>query len=119
MLSRFTRKHTLATSTRVFAASRGLQSSIYRPFVKSTNHEAAATETEESTNTTTTTTKQGRANEIIEAVLYGSKKIKEEERQTHSKVLARGKYVHELQSKSKCEKIVAVVIKFRVSSLFN
>ncbi|GAA5810050.1 hypothetical protein MFLAVUS_003468 [Mucor flavus] len=41
--------------------------------------------------------KQGRANEIIEAVLYGSKKIKEEERQTHSKVLARGKYVHELQ----------------------
>lgn len=43
--------------------------------------------------------KQGRANEIIEAVLYGSKKIKEEERQTHSKVLARGKYVHELQSK--------------------
>lgn len=38
-----------------------------------------------------------RANEIIEAVLYGSKKIKEEERQTHSKVLARGKYVHELQ----------------------
>jgi hypothetical protein len=43
-------------------------------------------------------TKQGRANEIIEAVLYGSKKIKEIENQTHSKMLARGKYVHELQS---------------------
>ncbi|CEG64542.1 hypothetical protein RMATCC62417_01493 [Rhizopus microsporus] len=41
--------------------------------------------------------KQGRANEIIEAVLYGSKKTREEENQTHSKVLARGKYVHELQ----------------------
>lgn len=43
--------------------------------------------------------KQGRANEIIEAVLYGSKKTREEENQTHSKVLARGKYVHELQGK--------------------
>lgn len=43
--------------------------------------------------------KQGRANEIIEAVLYGSKKIREIENQTHSKMLARGKYVHELQCK--------------------
>jgi hypothetical protein len=43
--------------------------------------------------------KQGRANEIIESVLYGSKKVKEEENQTHSKMLARGKYVHEIQSK--------------------
>ncbi|KAI9260159.1 hypothetical protein BY458DRAFT_440180 [Sporodiniella umbellata] len=42
-------------------------------------------------------TKQGKANEILEAVLYGSKKTREEENQTHSKVLARGKYVHELQ----------------------
>lgn len=48
-------------------------------------------------DTTSEDGKGGRANEIIEAVLYGSKKIKEEERQTHSKVLARGKYVHELQ----------------------
>ncbi|KAF7721200.1 hypothetical protein EC973_005118 [Apophysomyces ossiformis] len=40
---------------------------------------------------------KGRANEIIEAVLYGSKRVKEEESQTHSKMLARGKYVHELQ----------------------
>ncbi|KAI9483804.1 MAG: hypothetical protein EXX96DRAFT_479706 [Benjaminiella poitrasii] len=39
----------------------------------------------------------GRANEIIEAVLYGSKRIKEIEKQTYSKILARGKYVHELQ----------------------
>ncbi|CAO3590424.1 unnamed protein product [Absidia cylindrospora] len=38
----------------------------------------------------------GKANELLEAVLYGSKKIKEEDAQTHSKVLARGKYVHEL-----------------------
>lgn len=43
--------------------------------------------------------KSGRASEIIEAVLYGSKKIKEIETQTHSKMLARGKYVHELQCK--------------------
>lgn len=43
--------------------------------------------------------KQGKANEILEAMLYGSKKTREEENQTHSKVLARGKYVHELQSK--------------------
>ncbi|KAI8877476.1 NIPSNAP-domain-containing protein [Backusella circina FSU 941] len=42
--------------------------------------------------------KQGRANEIIETVLYGSKKVKEEENQTHSKMLARGKYVHEIQT---------------------
>ncbi|KAI8997696.1 hypothetical protein BDB01DRAFT_50609 [Pilobolus umbonatus] len=41
---------------------------------------------------------KGRANELIEAVLYGSKKIKEIENQTHSKMLARGKYVHELQT---------------------
>ncbi|KAI9270430.1 hypothetical protein BDA99DRAFT_320171 [Phascolomyces articulosus] len=40
---------------------------------------------------------QNVANEFIEAVLYGSKKIKEEDNQTHSKTLARGKYVHELQ----------------------
>ncbi|KAG0162227.1 hypothetical protein DFQ30_002595, partial [Apophysomyces sp. BC1015] len=40
---------------------------------------------------------KGRANEIIEAVLYGSKRVKEEDSQTHSKMLARGKYVHELQ----------------------
>ena len=65
--------------------------------------------------TTTTTTQAGQnnevdekkreqnvANEFIEAVLYGSKKIKEEDNQTHSKTLARGKYVHELQSK--CQK---------------
>ncbi|KAI9020760.1 hypothetical protein CLU79DRAFT_703904 [Phycomyces nitens] len=38
-----------------------------------------------------------KANGIIEAVLYGSKSVKEDESQTHSKVLARGKYVHELQ----------------------
>lgn len=38
------------------------------------------------------------ANEFIEAVLYGSKKTKEEDNMTHSKTLARGKYVHELQS---------------------
>ncbi|KAJ8659182.1 hypothetical protein O0I10_005221 [Lichtheimia ornata] len=37
------------------------------------------------------------ANEFIEAVLYGSKKTKEEDNMTHSKTLARGKYVHELQ----------------------
>lgn len=36
--------------------------------------------------------------EIITSVLYGSKKEfgTEEDRQTHSKLLARGKYVHEL-----------------------
>ncbi|KAI7868906.1 hypothetical protein BDF14DRAFT_1723688 [Spinellus fusiger] len=38
-----------------------------------------------------------KANTIIDAVLYGSQKVKEAEKQTHSKVLARGKYVHELQ----------------------
>lgn len=42
---------------------------------------------------------QNIASEFIDAVLYGSKKAKEEENQTHSKMLARGKYVHELQSK--------------------
>lgn len=51
----------------------------------------------------------GRASEIIEAVLYGSKKIKELENQTHSKMLARGKYVHELQCKYKRENDVNTV----------
>lgn len=36
---------------------------------------------------------------ILESVLYGSKESKEDDKATHSKVLARGKYVHELQSK--------------------
>jgi len=41
---------------------------------------------------------QSKAGGILESVLYGSKKSKEEDKATHSKVLARGKYVHELQS---------------------
>ncbi|ORZ02302.1 hypothetical protein BCR43DRAFT_481337 [Syncephalastrum racemosum] len=46
------------------------------------------------------------ASEIVESLLYGSKKIKEEESQTHSKKLARGKYVHELQKhKVKADKV--------------
>ncbi|KAI7852434.1 NIPSNAP-domain-containing protein [Circinella umbellata] len=49
---------------------------------------------------------QNVANDFIEAVLYGSKKTKEEDNQTHSKTLARGKYVHELQKhKVKPEKV--------------
>ncbi|KAI8990883.1 hypothetical protein BDF20DRAFT_7104 [Mycotypha africana] len=48
-------------------------------------------------STQDTNIKPSRANEILEAVLYGSKKVKEIEQQTHSKMLARGKYVHELQ----------------------
>ncbi|KAI9029842.1 hypothetical protein CLU79DRAFT_732833 [Phycomyces nitens] len=55
-------------------------------------------------------TEKGRTNELIEAVLYGSKKVKEEERQTHSKMLARGKYVHELQKhKVKPDKVDAYI----------
>lgn len=42
---------------------------------------------------------QSKTGGILESVLYGSKQSKEEEKATHSKVLARGKYVHELQSK--------------------
>ncbi|RUP48215.1 hypothetical protein BC936DRAFT_144833 [Jimgerdemannia flammicorona] len=45
----------------------------------------------------------GKAGNIIESMLYGSKKIKEEEEQTYSKKLARGKYVHELQSEAQGE----------------
>lgn len=66
-------------------------------FTKRLFHRSILSSSEKSTDTTVEDAKGGRANEIIEAVLYGSKKIKEEERQTHSKVLARGKYVHELQ----------------------
>ncbi|GAB5587923.1 hypothetical protein Unana1_02823 [Umbelopsis nana] len=40
---------------------------------------------------------QSKTGGILESVLYGSKQSKEEEKATHSKVLARGKYVHELQ----------------------
>jgi hypothetical protein len=89
MLSRITR----VTSTRLLGA-RTLNHN-YRFMSTKPTDETQVLEEEPSTPTT----KQGRANEIIEAVLYGSKKIKEIERQTHSKVLARGKYVHELQSK--------------------
>lgn len=83
---------------------RTFQTSIHHPVTKPSDDTAAIDEKDETNTTNSTATaekKQGRANEIIEAVLYGSKKIKEEERQTHSKVLARGKYVHELQSKYK------------------
>ncbi|KAG2202651.1 hypothetical protein INT47_002083 [Mucor saturninus] len=66
-------------------------------FTKRLFHRSILSSSEKITDTTVEDAKGGRANEIIEAVLYGSKKIKEEERQTHSKVLARGKYVHELQ----------------------
>ncbi|CAO0800160.1 unnamed protein product [Mucor circinelloides] len=41
--------------------------------------------------------KQQFANDFLENLLYGSKTIREIESQTHSKMLARGKYVHELQ----------------------
>ncbi|KAI8067445.1 hypothetical protein BDF21DRAFT_345643 [Thamnidium elegans] len=80
MLSRITKRY----GTRCLATIRPFHTTNFRSVTK-----RDTTEENES--------KQGRANEIIEAVLYGSKKIKEEERQTHSKVLARGKYVHELQ----------------------
>lgn len=93
MLSRILKTNALVSSTRLSGA-RSLHTSSYR-FMSNKPTDTNEEQVEEST----TTTKQGRANEIIEAVLYGSKKIKEEERQTHSKVLARGKYVHELQSK--------------------
>ncbi|KAI9488100.1 hypothetical protein BDB00DRAFT_66798 [Zychaea mexicana] len=52
---------------------------------------------EDSTDVDEKKRQQNIANEFIEAVLYGSKKTKEEDNQTHSKMLARGKYVHELQ----------------------
>lgn len=83
-------------------ARTSLRLSTVRPIRFFTQKTVVAENTENTTKNTvdnTDTTKHGRANEIIEAVLYGSKKIKEEERQTHSKVLARGKYVHELQGK--------------------
>jgi hypothetical protein len=104
MLSRITRTalpptaRLLPTATgRLLYQQRGINTSIHHPVTKSSD--ASASTYSENNETSTAEKKQGRANEIIEAVLYGSKKIKEEERQTHSKVLARGKYVHELQSK--------------------
>jgi hypothetical protein len=39
-----------------------------------------------------------KASSIVQSILHGSPLLKEEERQTHSKLIARGKYVHELQS---------------------
>ncbi|RUS35096.1 hypothetical protein BC938DRAFT_475882 [Jimgerdemannia flammicorona] len=53
----------------------------------------------------------GKAGNIIESMLYGSKKIKEEEEQTYSKKLARGKYVHELQKHKVKPKYVEDYIK--------
>lgn len=35
---------------------------------------------------------------IFKEIIYGNPQIKEEESQTHSKLIARGKYVHEIQS---------------------
>lgn len=46
---------------------------------------------------------KAKAKAIVNAVLHGSEKAKhtmEEDDQTYSKILSRGKYVHELQSKS-------------------
>ncbi|GAN05591.1 nipsnap family protein [Mucor ambiguus] len=43
---------------------------------------------------------QGAGNEFFENLIYGNKTLRAIEGETHSKMLARGKYVHELQSKS-------------------
>ncbi|CAG8605473.1 3161_t:CDS:10 [Ambispora leptoticha] len=39
---------------------------------------------------------KSKASAIVQSILHGSVRAKEEERQTHSKLVARGKYVHEL-----------------------
>ncbi|CAI2161990.1 5060_t:CDS:10 [Funneliformis geosporum] len=38
-----------------------------------------------------------KASSLVQSFLHGSQAIREEEKQTHSKLIARGKYVHELQ----------------------
>src|SRR6266542_6058158 len=54
-------------------------------------------------STATTASQDGspvsKASSFVQSILHGSNDAKEEERQTYSKLLARGKYVHELQSK--------------------
>ncbi|CAG8563812.1 1119_t:CDS:2, partial [Acaulospora colombiana] len=42
---------------------------------------------------------ESKAKSLVKSILHGSDSVKEIENQTHSKLLARGKYVHELQSK--------------------
>ncbi|CAG8506875.1 6061_t:CDS:10 [Funneliformis caledonium] len=41
---------------------------------------------------------KSKASSLVQSILHGSQAIREEENQTHSKLIARGKYVHELQS---------------------
>ena len=43
-------------------------------------------------------TTASKAKSIVSSILHGSEKAKTEVADTHSKLLARGKYVHELQS---------------------
>jgi len=41
---------------------------------------------------------KNRVSQVVNSILHGSEALKQDEQQTYSKVLARGKYVHELQS---------------------
>jgi hypothetical protein len=52
-----------------------------------------------STNSDLTSDKlASKTSSLIHNFIHGSPELKEEERQTHSKLIARGKYVHEIQS---------------------
>jgi hypothetical protein len=44
------------------------------------------------------TDKKNKRSSIIQDIIYGNPEIREEENQAHSKLIARGKYVHEIQS---------------------
>ncbi|KAG9295417.1 hypothetical protein G9A89_013446 [Geosiphon pyriformis] len=51
----------------------------------------------EQTGDTNNNKPKSKASSIVRSILHGSVLTKEEERQTHSKLVARGKYVHEFQ----------------------
>lgn len=54
---------------------------------------------EDDPNEPTTNAKQSGGNAFFENLIYGNKVLRAIDGETHSKILARGKYVHELQSK--------------------
>ncbi len=62
------------------------------------NFTTTSTKLDETSDLNSTGKLKSKASSLVQSILHGSPAIREEEKQTHSKLIARGKYVHELQS---------------------
>ncbi|CAO3653836.1 unnamed protein product [Mucor fragilis] len=95
MLSRFVQSQRPLLPAAI-AATRAA-ATIPRLFHTQGAHAFASKPNKDDADRPTLSLKQAAANEFFENLMYGNKDLREMERETHSKKLARGKYVHELQ----------------------